>query len=133
MRKQVMFWSSTTRICCCTHEGFTQATYASTATSTLGGMNRSTTPSTMPCASTTPASGHYVSRRDYSSSGLHWLYCAYAVHPDTPSRRSTSRRSVALALAVHPVTASRGATNRRPDCTGSTVPMLCIRTRRLAA
>jgi hypothetical protein len=31
-----------------------------------------------------------------------------------PSRRSTSRRSVALALAVHPVTASRGATTRRP-------------------
>jgi hypothetical protein len=43
------------------------------------------------------ASGHCVSRRDYSSSGLHRLYCAYAVHPDAPSRRSTSRRSVALA------------------------------------
>jgi hypothetical protein len=36
-------------------------------------------------------SGHCVSRRDYSSSGLHRPYCAYAVHPDTPSRRSTSR------------------------------------------
>jgi hypothetical protein len=49
------------------------------------------------------ASGHCVSRRDYSSSGLHRLYCAYAVHPDAPSRRSTSRQSVALALAVCPV------------------------------
>jgi hypothetical protein len=39
-------------------------------------------------------------RRDYSPSGLHRLYCAYAVHQDTPSCRSTSRRSVALALAV---------------------------------
>jgi hypothetical protein len=33
----------------------------------------------------------------------HRLYCAYVVHPDAPSRRSTSRRSVALALAVCPV------------------------------
>jgi hypothetical protein len=33
------------------------------------------------------ASGHCVSRRDYSSSGLHRFYCAYAVHPDTQSRR----------------------------------------------
>jgi hypothetical protein len=49
------------------------------------------------------ASGHYVSRRDYSSSGLHRLYCAYAVHPDAPSRRSTCRQSVALALAVCPL------------------------------
>jgi hypothetical protein len=79
------------------------------------------------------AFGHCVSRRDYSSSVLHWLYCAYAVHPDAPSRRSTSHRSVALALAVRSVTASRGATTRRPDCTGSTVPMPCIRTRRLDA
>jgi hypothetical protein len=30
------------------------------------------------------ASGHCVSRRDYSSSGLHWLYCAYVVHQDAP-------------------------------------------------
>jgi hypothetical protein len=36
------------------------------------------------------ASGHCASRRDYSSSGLHRLYCAYAVHPDAPYRRSTS-------------------------------------------
>jgi hypothetical protein len=79
------------------------------------------------------ASGHYVSRRDYSSSALHRLYCTYAVHPDASSRRSTSRRSVALALTVRPVTASRGATTRRPDCTGSIVPMLCIRTCRLDA
>jgi hypothetical protein len=49
------------------------------------------------------ASTHCVSRRDYSSSGLHQLYCAYAVHPDAPSRRSTSRQSVALALAVCPI------------------------------
>jgi hypothetical protein len=79
------------------------------------------------------ASGHCVSWRDYSSSGLHRLYCAYAVHPDASSRRSTSRRSVALALAMRPVTAYRGATTRRPDCTGSTAPMSCIWTRRLAA
>jgi hypothetical protein len=79
------------------------------------------------------APGHCVPRRDYSTSGLHRLYCAYAVHSDAPYRRLTSRRSVALALAVHPVTACRGATTRRPDCTGSTVPMLCIRTRRLTA
>jgi hypothetical protein len=79
------------------------------------------------------APSHYVSRCDYSSSGLHQLYCAYAVHPDVPSRRSTSRRSVALAPAVRPVTASRGATTRRPACTSSTAPMPCIRTRRLAA
>jgi hypothetical protein len=62
---------------------------------------------------------------------LHWPYCAYDVHPDAPSRRSTSRRSVALTLAVHPVTTSRGAITRRPDCTGPTTPMPCIRTRRL--
>jgi hypothetical protein len=46
------------------------------------------------------ASDRCVSRRDYSSSRLHRLYCAYAVHPNAPSRRSTSRQSVALALAV---------------------------------
>jgi hypothetical protein len=55
------------------------------------------------------------------------------VHPDAPSRRSTSCWSVALALAVRPVTASREATTRRPDCTGSTAPMSCIRMRRLNA
>jgi hypothetical protein len=49
------------------------------------------------------ASGHCVSRRDYSSSRLHRLYCAYVVHPDAPSRCSTSRQSAALALAVCPV------------------------------
>jgi hypothetical protein len=75
---------------------------------------------------------HWLSRRYYSSSGLHQLYCAYVVHPNAPSRRSTARQSVALALAVRPVTASRGATTRRPDCTGSTAPMSCIRTCRLA-
>jgi hypothetical protein len=79
------------------------------------------------------ASGHCISRRDYSSSGLHRLHCAYVVHPDVPSRHSTSRRTVALALAVRLVTASRGATTRCPDCIGSTAPMSCIRTRRLAA
>jgi hypothetical protein len=49
------------------------------------------------------AFGHCISRRDYSSSVLHRLYCAYAVHPEAPSRRSTSRQSVALALAMCPV------------------------------
>jgi hypothetical protein len=49
------------------------------------------------------------------------------------SRRLTSCPSVALALTVCPVTAFRGATTRRPDCTGSTTPMSCIRTHRLAA
>jgi hypothetical protein len=61
-------------------------------------------------------------RRDYSSSRLHRLYCAYTVHPDVSSRRSTSRRSLALALVVRPVTTSRGVTTRRPDRTGS----LCL-------
>jgi hypothetical protein len=45
---------------------------------------------------------------------------------------ASSCRLVALALVVRPVTASRGATTRRPDCTGSTTPMPCIRTRCLA-
>jgi hypothetical protein len=79
------------------------------------------------------ACGHCISRCDYSSSGLHQLYRAYVVHPDVLSCRSTSCRPVALALAVRPVTASRDAITRRPDCTGSTAPMLCIRTRRLVA
>jgi hypothetical protein len=61
------------------------------------------------------APGHCVSRRDYLSSGLHWLYCAYVVHLGASSRRSTSRQSVALALAVCPV-----------------IP-LCVVTTRLAA
>jgi hypothetical protein len=61
------------------------------------------------------ASGHCVSQRDYSSSGLHQLYCTYVVHPNTPSRRSTSRQSVALALSVCPVI------------------LLCVMTTRLAA
>jgi hypothetical protein len=107
---------------------------------------------------------------------LHRLYSANAVHPDASSRRSTSRRSVALALAVRPVTPSRGSathrsvapallaydvhsdapfspldfssidrtgSHRAPGhsvsrlhysplcCTGSTVPMTCIRMHRL--
>jgi hypothetical protein len=41
-------------------------------------------------------------------------HIARLVVDHAPSRRSTSRRSVALALAVRPVTASRGATTRRP-------------------
>jgi hypothetical protein len=49
------------------------------------------------------ASGHCVSRCDYSSSGLHRLYYAYAVHPDAPSQCSTSLQSVALAIAMCPV------------------------------
>jgi hypothetical protein len=79
------------------------------------------------------ASGHCVLRRDYSSFGLHQLYCTYAVHPDAPSRHSTSHRLVSLAFAVRLVTTSHGATTRHPDCTGSTEPMSCIWTRRLAA
>jgi hypothetical protein len=78
-------------------------------------------------------SGHSVSLFHYSSSGLYWLYCAYVVHPDVPSRRSTSRRPVALALTVRPVAASRGTTTHRPDCTGSTAPMPCIQTHCLNA
>jgi hypothetical protein len=78
-------------------------------------------------------SGHCVSQRDYLSSGLHRLYCAYAVHLDAPSRRSTSRRSVAPALTVRPVTASHGITTSRLDCTSSTTPMPCIRAHRLDA
>jgi hypothetical protein len=70
---------------------------------------------------------------NYSPSRLHRPYYAYAVHPDVASRRSTSRRLVALDLAVRPVTVSRGTTTHRLDCTGSTAPMPCIRTRRLAA
>jgi hypothetical protein len=77
------------------------------------------------------ASGHCVSQRDYSSSRLHRLYCTYAVHLDAPSPRSTSCRSVALALVVRTVTTSRGKTTCRPDCTGSTAPISCIRMRRL--
>jgi hypothetical protein len=76
--------------------------------------------STTPCTASTRlpvarAPGHCVSWHDYSSSGLHRLYCAYVVHPDAPSRHSTSCQSFALALAVCPV-----------------IP-LCIVTTRLAA
>jgi hypothetical protein len=46
------------------------------------------------------APGHCFSRCDYSSSGLHRLYCAYVVHPDVPSRHSTSRRSHWLSPCV---------------------------------
>jgi hypothetical protein len=66
-------------------------------------------------------------------SRLHMLFCAYVVHPDTTSCRSTSRRSVALALVVRPDTASRDATTHHPACTGSTAPMSCIRMRRIDA
>jgi hypothetical protein len=90
---------------------------------------------------------NFIVRRDYSSPGrtgftstMPWaattsLPVARALPQPchAPSRRSISRRSVALALAVRLVTASRGATTRRPDCTGSTAPMSCIRTRRLTA
>jgi hypothetical protein len=61
------------------------------------------------------ASGPCVSRRDYSPSGLHRLYCAYARHLDAPSRRSTSRQSVALALAVCPVILLCVVTTRLAD------------------
>jgi hypothetical protein len=61
---------------------------------------------------------------------LTWLVVNLA-----PSRRPTSRWSVALALAVCSVTPPRVSTTRRPtpDCTGSTAPTPCTRTRRLAA
>jgi hypothetical protein len=89
--------------------------------------------SSVGCTGSRHASGHCVSRRDYSSSGMHRLYCAYVVHPDAPSRRLTSRWSVALALVARPVTAFHGATTHRPYCTGSTTPMPCIRRHRLHA
>jgi hypothetical protein len=89
--------------------------------------------SSVGCTGSRRVPSYSASRLDYSSFGLHRLYCAYVVHPDASSRRSTSRRSVALALAVRPVTASHGVTTSRPDCTGSTAPMPCIRTRRLDA
>jgi hypothetical protein len=90
---------------------------------------------------------NFVVRRDYSSPGrtgsTSTTPCAATTRLPVaqalpqpchaPSRRSISRRSVALALAVRLVTASRGATTRRPDCTGSIALMPCIRTRRLAA
>jgi hypothetical protein len=41
---------------------------------------------------------------------LQQLYCAYTVHSDALSRRSTSHRSVALAPTVRPVTLSRSST-----------------------
>jgi hypothetical protein len=57
--------------------------------------------------------------RDYSSSGLHRLYCAYVVHPDVSSHRSTSRQSVALDLTVRP--SSRRSTSRRSVALALTV------------
>jgi hypothetical protein len=90
---------------------------------------------------------NYIVRRDYSSPGRTGststtLCDATARLPvarslpqpcHASSRHSTSRWSVALSLTVRPVTASSGATTCRPDCTGSTAPMSCIRTRRLVA
>jgi hypothetical protein len=55
---------------------------------------------------------NYALSRDYSSSRLHRLYCAYAVHPDAPSRCSTSRQSVALALVMCPVISLCDVTTR---------------------
>jgi hypothetical protein len=49
-------------------------------------------------------------RHVYSSFGRTRPYCAYDVHPNTPSRHSTSRRSVAQALVVRPVAPFRGST-----------------------
>jgi hypothetical protein len=63
---------------------------------------------------------------------VHWLYCAYAVHPDAPSCRSTSRQSVTLALAVRPVTPFRGSSapplNLLSGRTGSTSATPCSTT-----
>jgi hypothetical protein len=68
---------------------------------------------------------------------LHWPYCAYDVHLDAPSRRSTSRQSFALALAVRPFTPSRGSTslslNLLSGRTGSTSATPCAATTRLPA
>jgi hypothetical protein len=95
---------------------------------------RTSSTSTTRCAMITRSWPHrfyinYVVRRDYSSPG-----CTALPQPcHAPSCRSTSCRSVALALVVRPVTASRGATTCRPDCTGSTAPMSCIWARRLDA
>jgi hypothetical protein len=54
---------------------------------------------------------------------LHWLYYAYAVHPDAPSRRSTSRQSVALALVVCLVTPLCVVTT----CLVAATDILCLR------
>jgi hypothetical protein len=80
---------------------------------------------------------NFVVRRDYSSPGrtgsTSTTPCAATTRLPVaqalpqpchaPSRRSTSRRSVALALIMRPVTTSRGATTRRSDCVDSTAPM----------
>jgi hypothetical protein len=110
--------------------------YTSRATSRLTAAPALHRPRRAPRVLVSHPHGLYVNltvHRDNSSSGLHRLYCAYAVHPDAPSRRSTSRQSVALALAVCPVIPLCIVTTRRPDCTGPTAPMPCIRTRRLDA
>jgi hypothetical protein len=44
----------------------------------------------------------------------HRLYCVFVVHPNALFRRSTTHRSVTLALAVRPVTPSRGLATRHP-------------------
>jgi hypothetical protein len=54
---------------------------------------------------------------------VHRLYCAYAVHPNVPSRHSTSRRSVALALAVCPVIPLCAVTT----CLAAATDILCLR------
>jgi hypothetical protein len=68
---------------------------------------------------------------------LHRLYCTYDVHPDAPSRRSTSRRSIALALVVRPVTLSHGSTssplNLLSGRTGSTSTLPCAASTRYPA
>jgi hypothetical protein len=74
---------------------------------------------------------HWLSRRARSlrlaarllAARLHRLYCAYVVHPGAPSRRSTSRRSVVLAVVVHPVNPSCAATTHLLAATG--LPQLC--------
>jgi hypothetical protein len=116
--------------------------YSSTTTSTMSGVMAMPPPasagsgstSTMPCAATsclpTAVALHQLRHTPrLVFSRPQWLYINYTVHPDAPSRRSTSRRLVALALAVRSVTVSRSATTRRPDCIGSTAPMSCIQTR----
>jgi hypothetical protein len=60
------------------------------------------------------APGHSVSRHRLLAARLHRLYYAYVVHPGAPSHRSTSRRTVALAVTVLPVNLSCATTTHLP-------------------
>jgi hypothetical protein len=126
-----------------------QATYTSTSTQIMAALAL-LQPCRAPRVLVTRSHGLYLNcavRRDYSSPGRTGSTSTTSCAADTrlpvtralpqpchaPSCRSTSRRLVALALTMRLVTASRDATTRRPECTGSTAPMSCIRTRNLDA